>query len=159
MSAAVPVKSGRRDWFRIIRDLAAVRDSAGVSLTMAYIARKVGRSKDAVQAWAEGSEPKESDARIVLALYAKHCPEKYRAHQAEYEIRVTEVDLAGDFEPWRGPQFQDVRIVKDLYPPRVNLEFNAHFLDLTPRVDETGAAALASFDQQIDDIERFFAVN
>ena len=91
MSAAVPVKSGRRDWFRIIRDLAAVRDSAGVSLTMAYIARKVGRSKDAVQAWAEGSEPKESDARIVLALYAKHCPEKYRAHQAEYEIRVTEV--------------------------------------------------------------------
>jgi hypothetical protein len=39
------------------------------------------------------------------------------------EIKVTDVDLAGDFEPWRGPNFQDVRIVKDLYPPRVNLEF------------------------------------
>jgi hypothetical protein len=39
------------------------------------------------------------------------------------EIKVTEVDLAGDFEPWRGPNFQDVRIVKDIYPPRVNLEF------------------------------------
>jgi hypothetical protein len=39
------------------------------------------------------------------------------------EIKVTEVDLAGDFEPWRGPNFQDIRIVKDLYPPRVNLEF------------------------------------
>lgn len=39
------------------------------------------------------------------------------------EIKVTEVDLAGDFEPWRGPNFMDVRIVKDIYPPRVNLEF------------------------------------
>lgn len=39
------------------------------------------------------------------------------------EIKVTDVDLAGDFEPWRGVNFQDVRIVKDIYPPRVNLEF------------------------------------
>lgn len=39
------------------------------------------------------------------------------------EIKVTDVDLAGDFEPWRGVGLQDVRIVKDIYPPRVNLEF------------------------------------
>jgi hypothetical protein len=39
------------------------------------------------------------------------------------EIAVTDVDLAGDFEPWRGINFHDIRIVKDLYPPRVNLEF------------------------------------
>jgi hypothetical protein len=39
------------------------------------------------------------------------------------EIKVTEVDLAGDFEPWRGINYQDVRIVKDIYPPRMNLEF------------------------------------
>ncbi len=38
-------------------------------------------------------------------------------------ISVTDVDLAGDFEPWRGPQWDDVRIVKDIYPPRIKLSF------------------------------------
>jgi hypothetical protein len=47
----------------------------------------------------------------------------YVAPNQRLEIKVTDVDLAGDFEPWRGPNFQDVRIVKDIYPPRVKLEF------------------------------------
>lgn len=38
-------------------------------------------------------------------------------------ISVTDVDLAGDYEPWRGPRWDDVRIVKDIYPPRINLSF------------------------------------
>ncbi len=39
------------------------------------------------------------------------------------EIKVTDVDLAGEFEPQRGPQFADVRIVRDIYPPRFKLQF------------------------------------
>jgi hypothetical protein len=39
------------------------------------------------------------------------------------EIKVTDIDLAGDFEPWRGPQFDQVRITRDIYPPRLSLEF------------------------------------
>lgn len=38
-------------------------------------------------------------------------------------VTITDIDMAGDFEPWRGPQFDDVRIVKDIYPPRINLSF------------------------------------
>jgi hypothetical protein len=38
-------------------------------------------------------------------------------------ITFTDVDLAGDFEPWRGAQWGDVRIVKDIYPPRVAFAF------------------------------------
>lgn len=38
-------------------------------------------------------------------------------------LTITDVDLAGDFEPWRGSQWGDVRIVKDIYPPRVTLVF------------------------------------
>ncbi len=30
---------------------------------------------------------------------------------------------AGGFEPWRGPQAADVRIVRDIYPPRIDLRF------------------------------------
>lgn len=48
---------------------------------------------------------------------------RYLAKGQRLQITVTDVDLAGDFEPWRGINFHDIRIVKDLYPPRVNLEF------------------------------------
>lgn len=37
-------------------------------------------------------------------------------------IAVTQVDMAGSFEPWRR-RFRDARIVKDVYPPRINLTF------------------------------------
>jgi hypothetical protein len=39
------------------------------------------------------------------------------------ELRVTQLDLAGDFEPWRGAQFSDVRIVKTLYPAQIDFEY------------------------------------
>jgi hypothetical protein len=39
------------------------------------------------------------------------------------DVTIVDVDLAGDFEPWRGPQFQDTRFLRDLYPPRITLRF------------------------------------
>ena len=41
----------------------------------------------------------------------------------QLNIRVTNVDLAGDFELFRGPQADQVRIIKGLYPPHIVLEF------------------------------------
>lgn len=38
-------------------------------------------------------------------------------------IKVLDIDLAGEFEPWRVPQWTDVRVVKDLYMPRIKLAF------------------------------------
>ena len=35
---------------------------------------------------------------------------------------ITDVDLAGDFEPTQ-PYYNEVRIVKDRYPPRIDLRF------------------------------------
>ena len=84
-----PVNKRRRDWFRIIRDLSA----AGVS--MAQIGRVCDRTTTTVENWADGSDPKETDARIVLALYAKHCPERYAVHAAEFAIRVEIENVSG----------------------------------------------------------------
>ena len=39
------------------------------------------------------------------------------------KITITDVDLAGEFEPWRAGALRDVRIVKEIYPPRINLAF------------------------------------
>ncbi|QEI07751.1 DUF3016 domain-containing protein [Pigmentiphaga aceris] len=38
-------------------------------------------------------------------------------------IVVTDVDRAGDYEPWHGGQSADVRIVRDIYPPSITLSF------------------------------------
>ena len=38
-------------------------------------------------------------------------------------VTFTDVKRAGTYEPWRGPQWDDVRIVKDIYPPSIKLRF------------------------------------
>jgi hypothetical protein len=39
------------------------------------------------------------------------------------EITVTNIDMAGDIETWRGPGRCDQRIMKDVYPPRIDIQF------------------------------------
>ena len=41
----------------------------------------------------------------------------------QLKVVFSDIDLAGDFEPWRGAQFDEVRIVKDLYVPRLTFAF------------------------------------
>lgn len=38
-------------------------------------------------------------------------------------ITFTDIDLAGEFEPWREGRWADVRIVKPLYPARLHFRF------------------------------------
>src|SRR5579885_338988 len=35
------------------------------------------------------------------------------------DVTIDDIKLAGDFEPWHGPDAQDIRFMKDLYPPRI----------------------------------------
>jgi hypothetical protein len=51
-------------------------------------------------------------------------------------LTFTDIDLAGDFEPWRGARFDDIRIVKDIYPPR--FKFTYALTDATGRVVRSG---------------------
>ncbi len=37
-------------------------------------------------------------------------------------VAITDVDMAGDFEPWR-PRLGNTRIIRDVYPPRIDLRF------------------------------------
>jgi hypothetical protein len=62
----------------------------------------------------------------ILSLISEHIV-KQAAHYVPagqmLTVTVTDVDLAGEFEPWHGPSAMDIRIVKDLYPPRIDLSF------------------------------------
>ena len=38
-------------------------------------------------------------------------------------VTFTDVKRAGVYEPWRGPEWNDIRVIKDQYPPSIDLHF------------------------------------
>lgn len=38
-------------------------------------------------------------------------------------VTITDIDLAGAFEPWHNSRLDDVRIIRDVYPPKFDLSF------------------------------------
>lgn len=38
-------------------------------------------------------------------------------------ITFTNIDLAGAYEPWHGPEWSNVRFMRDIYPPRFTFTF------------------------------------
>ncbi|MBA4137432.1 MAG: hypothetical protein C0518_08975 [Opitutus sp.] len=60
------------------------------------------------------------------------------------ELRFTNIDLAGDFEPWRGPSFDDIRIVKDIYAPRMEFDYRL--------VDAATGAVVRQGSEKISDL-------
>lgn len=68
----------------------------------------------------------EKSRDIVLTNLEKYFVRTAKSRLPEgtvLEMTVTEVDLAGEFEPWRGPSLNDVRIVKQLYPARIDFDY------------------------------------
>jgi hypothetical protein len=63
--------------------------------------------------------------RIMFALGSGGNPRKVSWSDQEDNTVWTPAgnNLAGDYEPWRGPQFSDVRIVKSIYAPRFKFSF------------------------------------
>lgn len=65
-----------------------------------------------------------SDAYLkTLRTYMEQRAARMLPPGERLEIVVTDIDLAGSYEPWLGPRMQDVRIVKSIYPPRIDLRF------------------------------------
>lgn len=61
-----------------------------------------------------------------LAEYMRKRAEAQLPSGERLDITITDVDRAGDYEPWRGPNLHDVRIVRDIYPPRMTVQVR-HF--------------------------------
>jgi Protein of unknown function (DUF3016) len=71
------------------------------------------------------SKAEPNSAALLNELHTFMCKmgERYIPAGMQLKMKVTNIDLAGDFEPWRGPQFGAVRITREIYPPRISLEF------------------------------------
>jgi hypothetical protein len=67
---------------------------------------------------------------------------RYLAEDQSLDIHFTEIDLAGEFEPWRtGPEY-DVRWVKDIYIPR---------LEFTYKITGASGAVVAEGEESLRD--------
>lgn len=58
-------------------------------------------------------------------------------------VTISDVDMAGEFEPWLGPRWDEIRIVKDIYPPRISLAFRV--TDAEGKVLKQGERKLRDF--------------
>jgi hypothetical protein len=79
--------------------------------------------------------------KFIIATGARYVPENMKLN-----IRVTNVDLAGDFELFRGPQADQVRITKGLYPPHIVLKFEV--VDSAGKAVKSGKRDLTDIDYQ-----------
>lgn len=77
--------------------------------------------------------------RFLIDTGAPWLPESMRL-----EIKITDVDLAGDFELFHGPEFDHVRVNKSIYPPRIALEF---------RVADAGEQTVKEGKRQLTDLD------
>ena len=76
-------------------------------------------SSDDAAASAESRQQVLSEIRAQFELLAK----RYLREGQQLELTVTDVDLAGAYEPWRGMDFDHLRILRDIYPPSMQLSF------------------------------------
>ena len=65
----------------------------------------------------------DNDYLKVLKAYMENRAGKMLPPGDHLDIVVTDIDRAGNFEPWRRGTLREVRIIKDIYPPRIDLHF------------------------------------
>lgn len=58
-------------------------------------------------------------------------------------VTFSDIDLAGDFEPWHGPQYNDIRILKEIYVPRLTFTF---------RVTDEGGQVVKEGERKLADL-------
>ncbi len=60
---------------------------------------------------------------VDLAEYLRKQASSKLPEGQQMTVTITDIKRAGDYEPWQGPRLDDVRIMRNIYPPRINLQF------------------------------------
>ena len=84
--------------------------------------------------------------KVHLPQIEKHIQKQAKRFLEEGQtlsMTITDLDLAGDYEPWRSPSWDDVRIVKSIYPPRIQFTYE---------LKDAEGNVLSSGEEKITDI-------
>lgn len=96
---------------------------------------------DVKDSWMGSERGRDSTLALIKEFIETEAPRHLTEGQV-LTMTFTNIDLAGDFEPERGPNFSEVRIVKDLYPPRMNFSYKL--------VDASGAVVKEGQEKLLD---------
>jgi hypothetical protein len=94
-----------------------------------------------------GSERGSRAILLQLQRFIVDIAARYLGEPMRLEIKITDIDLAGEFEPVRGPQFDHVRVNRTIYPPRIALEFRVGGPE--DQTIKEGARTLTDLDYQL----------
>ena len=61
-----------------------------------------------------------------LAEHLRDSASKRLPEGDRLDVTITDIGRAGRYEPWHGMRMQDVRIMRDVYPPSMKLEFRQY---------------------------------
>ncbi len=68
----------------------------------------------------------EGDWLQDLARHMRKRAEQGLAPGERLELTIVDIERAGQYEPWSHPGIQNVRIVRDMFPPRMTVAFRLH---------------------------------
>ncbi len=83
----------------------------------------------------------------TLRRYLVHRTDPMIPEGDKLTITFTDIDLAGEYEPWRGAQYDDVRIVKAIYPPA--FKFTYSVTDASGKVIREGSENIRDMNFQM----------
>lgn len=66
-----------------------------------------------------------------LATHLRERAQKRLPAGERLDVNLTDIQRAGNYEPWRGMQFNDTRFIRDIYPPRITLTVSRTGVDGT----------------------------
>lgn len=58
-----------------------------------------------------------------LRDYIDQQASRYMPKDQTLAVTFTDIDLAGDYEPWHGSNADNIRFIRAIYPPRMDLSF------------------------------------
>lgn len=69
------------------------------------------------------TEPAKNNHLILWKSYVEKQAAKSLSSGQTLDIQFTDIDLAGDIEPSTRTNMMDVRVIKDIYPPRLKFRY------------------------------------
>ncbi len=127
--------------FAAAGDVPEVRAQADSRINVRFVEPE--KFTDLRESWSGSSESLQKHVLGELRAYLRKRGEGALREDLHLNIWVTDIDLAGDFEPGRTPPADDIRIIRAIYPVRIKLQFQLS--DSTGTVLAEGERTLSDF--------------
>ena len=138
------MRTGLRSWVLMMIVVIGAQAAASEPETLARVSVVFVKPEGFTDAGYSKTERSSPAILLQLQRFIVDTGAQYLPGSMRLEVKITDIDLAGDFELFRGPQFDHVRVNKSIYPPRIVLEF---------RVVDGGDQTLKEGQRQLTDLD------